>query len=129
MLNFNLKRRLPPSTSILPNPTMHTDDYAIPAAIVPTAQSFGRDFNIIRAVEEYGPQRVAAIKQEIAQMTSRQSELTNELRTLERLISATKSGHDTQPDAATSSGLASQDIAWATLEGYSAHLGSGFDMD
>jgi hypothetical protein len=88
---------------------MHTDDYAIPVAIVPTAQSFGNDFNLIRAVEDYGPQRVATIRKEIAQMEARQTLLTKEMRTLEQLIAVIK------PSA-----IASQDIAWASVEGYIA---------
>jgi hypothetical protein len=98
---------------------MHTDEYAAPTPIAVQLQSFGRDFNLIRAVEDYGPQRVATIRKEIAQMEARQTLLTKEMRTLEQLIAVIK------PSA-----IASQDIAWASVEGYTATAnGIGFDMD
>jgi hypothetical protein len=82
-------------------------------------ESFGHQFNLIRAVEEYGPQRVESIRQELAQMEVRQNALTKEMQTLEKLIAVTK------PSA-----IASQDIAWAPLGGYAATaLGNGFDID
>jgi hypothetical protein len=88
---------------------MHTDEYAAPSPIAAQQQSFGNDFNLIRAVEEYGPQRVASIRQELAQMEVRQNALTKEMQTLEKLIAVTKPN-----------GVASQDIAWASVEGYIA---------
>lgn len=116
---LSLKRRPSPTTSILPSPIMHTDEYAAPSPIAAQQQSFGNDFNLIRAVEEYGPQRVASIRQELAQMEARQTALTKEMQTLERLIAVTKPN-----------GVASQDIAWAPLGGYVATaLGNGFGMD
>ena len=116
---LSLKRRPSPTTSILPSPIMHTDEYAAPSPIAAQQQSFGNDFNLIRAVEEYGPQRVASIRQELAQMEVRQTVLTKEMQTLERLIAVTKPN-----------GVASQDIAWAPLGGYAATaLGAGLDMD
>ena len=88
MLNFNLKRRLPPSTSILPNPTMHTDEYATSSPIATQPQSFGPDFNIIRAVQEYGPARVEQIRTELTKMDARKIVLTDEMETLERMIAS-----------------------------------------
>ena len=114
---LKLFRRIPPNISPLPSPIMHTDEYAAPTPIATQSQSFGNDFNLIRAVEEYGPQRVATIRKEIAQMEARQSALTKEMRTLEQLIAVIKP-----------SGLADQEIAWASVEGYTA-TGIGFDMD
>ena len=125
---LKLFRRIPPKMSPLPSPIMHTDEYAAPTPIAVQLQSFGRDFNLIRAVEDYGPQRVATIRKEIAQMEARQTLLTKEMRTLEQLIAVIK------PSA-----IASQDIAWASVEGYTATAngigytatanGIGFDMD
>jgi hypothetical protein len=101
---LSLKRRPSPTTSILPSPTMHTDEYATPSPIAAQPQSFGNDFNLIRAVEEYGPQRVASIRQELAQMEVRQTVLTKEMQTLEKLIAVTKPN-----------GVASQDIVVAPV--------------
>jgi len=116
---LSLNRRPSPKTFPLASPIMHTDEYATPSPIAAQPQSFGNDFNLIRAVEEYGPQRVASIRQELAQIDARQAVLTKEMQTLEKLIAVTK------PSA-----IASQDIAWAPLGGYVATaLGNGFDMD
>jgi hypothetical protein len=130
---------------------MHTDEYATPSPSPAQTQSFGHDFNLIRAVEEYGPQRVESIRHELAQIDARQNALTKEMDTLEKLIAATKPSNLTEqnmaimmsgvayPDAHTTftermqkahNGVASQDIAWAPLGGYVATaLGNGFDMD
>jgi hypothetical protein len=88
---------------------MHTDEYAAPSPITAQPQSFGNDFNLIRAVEEYGPQRVESIRKELAQMEARHAALTKEMQTLEKLIAVTVHGY-----------VASQDIAWASVEGYIA---------
>lgn len=115
----NINKRLPPNTSPISSTHMHTDEYATPTPTAAQPQSFGNDFNLIRAVEEYGPQRVAAIQKEIASITARQQQLSNELSVLERLISVTKL-----------SDVGTQDIAWASWEGYTATAnGSGIDMD
>ena len=114
---LKLNRRIPQNFSPIPSPTMHTDEYTTPTPIAAQLQSFGNDFNLIRAVEEYGPQRVATIRKEIAQMEARQSALTKEMYTLDQLIAIIKPR-----------GLADQDIAWASVEGYTA-TGIGFDMD
>lgn len=116
---LRLFRRIPPNISPLPSPIMHTDEYAAPTPIATQSQSFGNDFNLIRAVEDYGPQRVATIRKEIARMEARQTLLIKEMRTLEQLIAVVKP-----------SGVADQDIAWASVEGYTATAdGIGFDMD
>ena len=114
---ININKRLPPNTSPIPSTHMHTDEYAAPTPTAALPQSFGNDFNLIRAVEEYGPQRVATIRKEIAQMEARQSALTKEMYTLDQLIAIIKPR-----------GVADQDIAWASVEGYTA-TGIGFDMD
>jgi hypothetical protein len=85
---------------------MHTDEYAAPSPIATKQQSFGNDFNLIRAVEEYGPQRVASIRQELEQMEARKEVLTKEMHTLERMI------------AVTYVGSADRDMAWAMAEGH-----------
>ena len=113
---LSLKRRPSPTTSILPSPIMHTDEYVTPSPIATKQQSFGNDFNLIRAVEEYGPQRVESIRKELAQMEARHAALTKEMQTLEKLIAVTVHGDVASQDMAT--------VAWAT-----ADFGNGFDMD
>jgi hypothetical protein len=105
---------------------MHTDELPTPMPTAALPQSFGNDFNLIRAVEEYGPQRVESIRNELIHLAKRQTALTEEMQTLERLIAVTKP-----------SGVAAQDIAWATVDTYvgsglghvHAHFGNGFEMD
>jgi uncharacterized protein with gpF-like domain len=133
---------------------MHTDEYATPTPTAALPQSFGNDFNLIRAVEEYGPQRVESIRKELEQMEARKEVLTKEMHTLERMIAVTYVGsadRDTawagrawamaegHPDAYTTftermqdahNGVASQGIVRATPDGYAATaLGNGFEMD
>lgn len=79
-----------PDASPFSSPQMHTDEHATPQPIPAAAQSFGPGFNLIRAVEEYGPQRVAAIRNELQKMEVRRITLADELRTLERMIAATQ---------------------------------------
>lgn len=50
--------------------------------------SFGKDFNLIRAVAEYGPARVDDIEEEIMDLRHRMIQLQDERDTLTRLISA-----------------------------------------
>jgi len=86
-------QRPSPDTSPFSSPHMHTDEHAISLPIPAAApQSFGHEFNLIRAVEEYGPQRVATITKELSQLVARELVLQTELSTLERLIAATKAG-------------------------------------
>ena len=106
---ISLNKRLSPKTSPITSTHMHTDEYATPSPIAAKPQSFGHDFNLIRAVEEYGPQRVESIRKELEQLTDRITLLNKEMATLQRLVAVTKP-----------SGLADQDIAWATVEGYTA---------
>jgi hypothetical protein len=88
-----LTQRPSPNTSPFSSPHMHTDEHATPVPIPAAApQSFGHEFNLIRAVEEYGPQRVATITKELSQLVARELVLQIELSTLERLIAATKAG-------------------------------------
>jgi hypothetical protein len=86
---------------------MHTDEYATPSPIAAQPQSFGNDFNLIRAVEEYGPQRVESIRKELAQIDARKNVLAKEMYTLEKLIAVTKP-----------SNLTEQDMAWMLAEGH-----------
>jgi hypothetical protein len=112
MFRFNITKRVPPITFPIPSTHMHTDEYATPTPTAVLPQSFGRDFNLIRAVEEYGPQRVASIRQELAQMVKRQAVLTEEMQTLEKLIAVTK------PSSVDTLDIA--DPAWATVDEYTA---------
>jgi hypothetical protein len=106
---INLNKRLSPNTSPIPSTHMHTDEIPTPMPTAALPQSFGNDFNLIRAVEEYGPQRVESIRNELVHLAKRQTALTEEMQTLERLIAVTKPN-----------GVAAQDIAWATVDGYTA---------
>jgi hypothetical protein len=131
---------------------MHTDELPTPMPTAALPQSFGHDFNLIRAVEEYGPQRVASIRKELEQMEARKEVLTKEMHTLERMIAVTYVGSadrdmayamaEGHPDAYTTftermqkahNGVADQDIAWATSATYTAdaaaRFGNGFEMD
>jgi hypothetical protein len=101
---ISLNKRLSPKTSPIPSTHMHTDEYATPTFTAALPQSFGNDFNLIRAVEEYGPQRVESIRKELAQMTDRITLLSKEMDTLQRLIAVTKPSD--------------QDMAWAMAEGH-----------
>ena len=115
---LSLNRRPSPNTSPIPSTHTHTDEYAIRSPIPARAQSFGHDFNLIRAVEEYGPQRVESIRKELASIDARKEVLTKEMHTLERMI------------AVTYVGSADRDMAWAKADGHVATVrGSGFDMD
>jgi len=91
---FDLNRRIHPKFSPIAAPVTHPDDLTLPAQTSVHPHSFGKDFNLIRAVEEYGPRRVESIRQELAQIDARQSALTEEMQTLEQLIAVTKvTGH------------------------------------
>jgi len=53
-------------------------------------ESFGHQFNLIRAVAEYGPQRVQEITQRLRSLEEESKQLRSEMETLERLISVVK---------------------------------------
>jgi len=52
--------------------------------------SYGHDFNLIKAVEDYGPQRIAQINKRLDEITKESERLSTERSTLERLIAALK---------------------------------------
>lgn len=62
------------------------EEYSMDVADMTSSHSFGRDFNIIRAVSEYGPQRVDSIKKELVRMRDQMEKLELEMATLQRLI-------------------------------------------
>lgn len=104
---LSLNRRPSANTSPVPSPHIHTDEYATRSPIPARAQSFGPEFNLIRAIEEYGPQRVESIRKELAQIDARKNALAQEMYTLEKLIAVTKP-----------SNLTEQDMAWMMAEGH-----------
>ena len=53
-------------------------------------QSFGHEFNLIKAVAEYGPQRVAEINKRLIAIEQETSRLMEERTTLEALIKVVK---------------------------------------
>ncbi len=52
--------------------------------------SFGHEFNLIRAVGEYGPQRIATITKTIATLEAEMIALRQERATLEQLVAVLK---------------------------------------
>ncbi len=52
--------------------------------------SFGREFNLIRAVSEYGPQRIASITKTLADLEAEMASLREERATLEQLVAVVK---------------------------------------
>lgn len=53
-------------------------------------ESWGRDFNLIRAVAEYGPQRIAAINKRLEAIDTEAKSLEDERTTLDALIAVVK---------------------------------------
>lgn len=65
------------SSAIANLPTVYLDNHV----------SFGNEFNIIRAVQEYGPQRIDAINKRLKHMQVEMEKLQLEHETLQQLIS------------------------------------------
>jgi hypothetical protein len=84
MINF---RKRPDPLSFVPA-KIHTDEFQSMSLPSVTHASFGPDFNIIRAVQEYGPARVEQIRTELTKMDTRKIVLTDEMETLERMIAS-----------------------------------------
>jgi hypothetical protein len=63
-----------------------TDSWAVPRNDNP--MSFGHDFNLIKAVKEYGPQRIDQINKELDKINEQFTHLTYERTQLEKLIQA-----------------------------------------
>jgi len=68
----------------------YTDEHVLPKFTAAVQESFGPDFNIVRAVREYGPTRMEAINKELASLEDRQKKLMEEMNILINLIAATK---------------------------------------
>lgn len=85
MLKIN--RRIP---SVAEQTKMYTDEFPTPQPTASLPESFGPDFNLIRAVREYGPTRVDAINKELLSIEDRKKRLMEELNVLINLIAATK---------------------------------------
>ena len=77
----------PTPTATLPEISMNEWD-TIPKTTVDNPMSFGKDFNLILAVAEYGPKRVDEIEEEMEDIRQRMIQLQDERDTLTRLISA-----------------------------------------
>lgn len=58
----------------------------LPTVRVDNPMSYGGDFNLIRAVQEYGPQRIARINKELDDMQERANKLLAERAQLEKLV-------------------------------------------
>lgn len=87
MLKINLNRRIP---SVAEQTKTYTDEHVLPKFTAALQESFGPDFNLIRAVREYGPTRMDAINKELASLEDRQKRLMEEMNILINLIAATK---------------------------------------
>jgi hypothetical protein len=85
MLKIN--RRIP---SVAEQTKNYTDEHVLPKFTASLPESFGPDFNLIRAVREYGPSRVENIKKELASLEDRKQRLTEEMNILTKLIAATE---------------------------------------
>ena len=83
MLKIN--RRIP---SVSEQAKKYTDEHVLPQLTVALPESFGPDFNLIRAVREYGPTRVSAINKELLSLLEREKRLTEEMNVLTKLIAA-----------------------------------------
>lgn len=54
--------------------------------IVETSESYGTEFNMIRAVQEYGPQRLQVIARRLVDLEKELDQLLSEQKTLEKLL-------------------------------------------
>jgi hypothetical protein len=86
-MKINFTRRVPPITE---NAKMYTDEHVLPKFTAAAHESFGPDFNLIRAVREYGPTRVEGIKKELLSIEDRKQRLMEEMNTLVKMIAATE---------------------------------------
>jgi hypothetical protein len=84
---INVSKPTPQVTAYLPDISMAEWD-AVPNIKYDNPMSFGKDFNLIRAVAEYGPSRVDEIEEEMEDLRKRMIHLTDERNTLTRLIDA-----------------------------------------
>ena len=98
---LNLRKRLDLPTQIMHDmhAVTHTDEYPMHTPTIAVSESFGPDFNLIRAVQENGPVRVTAIRDELLKMEVRKASLTTEMQTLERMIAATHGESNTNVPA------------------------------
>lgn len=71
----------------LPEHVEVTSTYALP---LDNQRSFGYEFNLIKAVEEYGPQRVVEINKRLNVIEQETSRLLEERNTLQALIHVVK---------------------------------------
>jgi hypothetical protein len=82
---LKLNRRIP---SVAEQTKTYTDEHVLPKFTAALQESFGPDFNLIRAVREYGPTRMAAINKELLSLLEREKRLTEEMNILTKLIAA-----------------------------------------
>lgn len=81
--------------------TAHSQDMrmgewdTMPTVIIENQMSFGKDFNLIRAVEEHGPLRIEAIDKEVAVLEQKMRALLDEKIVLARLVDAIHSENRT----------------------------------
>ena len=84
--------RLTPLTRrIRPNPVpelarIHTDEMPMPVFTALRPESYGTDFNLIRAVKDHAPIRIENNRKEIQLMTSKMALLEEENSQLQKLL-------------------------------------------
>lgn len=86
MKNVYEKLRLFPQRGLVMVDEQMEQEIPLPPFRTDNPMSYGRDFNLIRAVEEYGPQRITQINKELDEMQERANKLLNERGTLEKLV-------------------------------------------
>lgn len=69
---------------------INTEQYTVTVPMPPKddLRSFGADFNLILAVREEGPKRIAAIADEMQELETRRATLQKESDQLTRLVNA-----------------------------------------
>lgn len=77
--------KYPEVTSTLPDTVQYTTTVRHTES-----ESFGHDFNLIRAVAEYGPQRVAEINKRLTAIETESCKLVEERAILDELIKVVK---------------------------------------
>lgn len=77
--------RYPEVSNALPDSVMVTSTHR-----TDNPQSFGHEFNLIKAVAEYGPQRMAEINKRLTAIEQETSRLMEERTTLEALVKVVK---------------------------------------
>ena len=77
-----------PRRGMTPTDEQLEQEIPLPTVRVDNPMSYGGDFNLIRAVQEYGPQRITKINKELDDMQERANKLIAERGQLEKIVAA-----------------------------------------